>query len=98
MTTKPLDRILREPEVKRVTGLSRTTRWRKVKAGTFPPPVEFDARHQRLARKYHCQLARRTPRESGVARERSAHRIEKTGRSVSCAPAKCGASNNLHMD
>jgi prophage regulatory protein len=40
MSTKPLDRILREPEVKRVTGLSRTTRWRGVKAGTFPPPVE----------------------------------------------------------
>jgi prophage regulatory protein len=40
MTTKPLDRILREPEVKRATGLSRTTRWRQIKAGTFPPPVE----------------------------------------------------------
>ena len=40
MSTKPLDRILREPEVKRATGLSRTTRWRGIKAGTFPAPVE----------------------------------------------------------
>ena len=28
----------REPEVRRVSGLSRTTRWRKVKKGTFPRP------------------------------------------------------------
>ncbi len=40
MSAQPLDRILREPEVKRVTGLSRTTRWRQIKAGTFPKPVE----------------------------------------------------------
>jgi prophage regulatory protein len=42
--TNPLDRILREPEVQRATGLSRTTRWRGVKAGTFPAPVELTSR------------------------------------------------------
>ena len=41
MNTKPLDRILRETEVQRATGLSRTTRWRGVKAGTFPKPVKL---------------------------------------------------------
>lgn len=30
------DRFLREPEVRRITGLSRTTRWRLEKAGKFP--------------------------------------------------------------
>ena len=41
MSTKPLDRILREPEVRRATGLSRATRWRGVQAGTFPKPVKL---------------------------------------------------------
>ena len=41
MSTKPLDRILREAEVQRATGLSRTTRWRGVKAGTFPKPIKL---------------------------------------------------------
>jgi prophage regulatory protein len=41
--SKNLDRILREPEVQRTTGLSRTTRWRGVKAGTFPKPVKLTA-------------------------------------------------------
>jgi prophage regulatory protein len=30
------DRFIREPEVKRVTGLSRTTRWRLERKGKFP--------------------------------------------------------------
>ncbi len=30
------DRFLREPEVARVTGLSRTTRWRMERRGEFP--------------------------------------------------------------
>jgi prophage regulatory protein len=33
------DRILREPEVSELTGLSRTTRWRLAKKGRFPAPV-----------------------------------------------------------
>lgn len=41
MNTKPFDRILRENEVKCATGLSRTTRWRGVRAGTFPKPVKI---------------------------------------------------------
>jgi len=34
-------RILRDPEVKRLTGLSRVQRWRRVRAGTFPAPVQL---------------------------------------------------------
>jgi len=30
------DRFMREPEVKRVTGLSRVTRWRMEQRGEFP--------------------------------------------------------------
>ncbi len=30
------DRFLREPEVRRITGLSRTTRWRMERLGEFP--------------------------------------------------------------
>lgn len=30
------DRFIREPEVRRTTGLSRTTRWRLERAGRFP--------------------------------------------------------------
>ena len=30
------DRFIREPECERITGLSRTTRWRLERAGRFP--------------------------------------------------------------
>ena len=30
------DRIIREPECQKITGLSRTTRWRLERKGTFP--------------------------------------------------------------
>ena len=33
------DRMLRPTEVMARTGLSRTTIWRRVRAGKFPPPV-----------------------------------------------------------
>ena len=33
--------MLRPPEVTARTGLSRTTIWRRVRAGTFPPPTEL---------------------------------------------------------
>ncbi len=33
--------IIRLPEVRRRTGLSRTTIWRKVRAGTFPAPLDL---------------------------------------------------------
>ena len=36
---EPLGRILRTAEVMAVTGHSRTTIWRKVRDGTFPPPL-----------------------------------------------------------
>ena len=35
-TTADLDRFLREAEVRRITGLSRTTRWRMERRGEFP--------------------------------------------------------------
>lgn len=34
-------RILRDAEVKSRTGLSRVQRWRRVRAGTFPAPVQI---------------------------------------------------------
>jgi prophage regulatory protein len=36
-----VDRILRELEVKALTGLSRATRWRLAKVGKFPAPVQL---------------------------------------------------------
>ena len=38
------DRILREKEVCERTGLSRATRWRKIKAGEFPQPIQLSTR------------------------------------------------------
>ena len=35
------DPMLRPPEVMERTGLSRTTLWRRVRAGTFPPATEL---------------------------------------------------------
>ncbi len=35
------NQMLRAPEVMARTGLSRVTIWRRVRAGTFPPPVEL---------------------------------------------------------
>ena len=35
------DHMLRPPEVMARTGLSRTTIWRRVRAGTFPAPSEL---------------------------------------------------------
>lgn len=34
-------RILREPEVKARTGLSRVSRWRLVRSGQFPAPIQL---------------------------------------------------------
>ena len=34
-------RFIREPECRRITGLSRTTRWRMEKVGTFPKPYKL---------------------------------------------------------
>ena len=38
-----VDRMLRPPSVMSIMGWSRTTLWRRVRAGTFPPPVELGA-------------------------------------------------------
>ncbi len=37
----PSPNMLRVPAVMAHTGLSRTTIWRRVRAGTFPPPTEL---------------------------------------------------------
>jgi len=44
MTTEPSDRILRLNNVLDRTGLSRSTLYRKVQAGTFPKQVRIAAR------------------------------------------------------
>ena len=44
MTTEPLGRILRLNNVLDRTGLSRSTLYRKVQAGTFPKQVRIAAR------------------------------------------------------
>ena len=36
-----MDRIMRIPEVTEVTGLSKTTIWRRVKSGDFPAPLRL---------------------------------------------------------
>ena len=38
------DRLLKWPEVAKITGLSRTTAWREVRADRFPKPVELTTR------------------------------------------------------
>jgi len=35
------ERILPHPEVQNLTGLSRTTIWREIRAGRFPAPVSI---------------------------------------------------------
>ncbi len=37
-------RIIRFPETQRRTGLSRSTLWRRIQEGTFPPPVSLGGR------------------------------------------------------
>jgi prophage regulatory protein len=36
--------IWREPKVKEATGLSKSTRWRLMKAGEFPPKIQLGPR------------------------------------------------------
>jgi prophage regulatory protein len=42
-TTNCATRILREPQVKARTGLSRTTRWRLEREGKFPTRIKLSA-------------------------------------------------------
>ena len=39
--TEPNIRILRQADVIRIAGLSRTTIWRRVRDGSFPPPIRL---------------------------------------------------------
>ena len=36
-----MERIIRIPEVVKITGLSKTTIWRRVKSGDFPAPLRL---------------------------------------------------------
>ena len=36
-----MDRIMRTPEVVEITGLSKTTIWRRVRSGDFPAPLRL---------------------------------------------------------
>ncbi|WP_408997959.1 helix-turn-helix transcriptional regulator [Syntrophus buswellii] len=38
---RKLRKIIRYPVVEKMTGLSRVTIWRMVKAGTFPKPIQL---------------------------------------------------------
>ncbi len=40
-STQATDRFLREAEVRHITGLSRTTRWRLERAGKFPKRIKI---------------------------------------------------------
>jgi prophage regulatory protein len=40
----PLDRILRRPEVLRLTGISDTTLWRVMRREGFPKPIRLSTR------------------------------------------------------
>jgi prophage regulatory protein len=44
MSTEPAQRILREPECRNVTGLSRAQRWRLEKAERFPSRIQLSER------------------------------------------------------
>jgi prophage regulatory protein len=41
MNEQKADRILRDKELDELTGTSRTTRWRLIKKGEFPAPVQI---------------------------------------------------------
>lgn len=40
---KTINRILRRPKVEDLTGLSRSTIYERIKAGTFPAPIRLDS-------------------------------------------------------
>lgn len=40
-------RVVRLPEVMEITGLSRTTIWRRERDGSFPPPIRLGGEHTR---------------------------------------------------
>ncbi|MYB44181.1 MAG: AlpA family phage regulatory protein [Acidimicrobiia bacterium] len=40
-------RVVRLPEVLEITGLSRTTIWRRERDGSFPPPIRLGGEHTR---------------------------------------------------
>ena len=57
------DRIVREPECRLITGLSRTTRWRLERQGLFPRRLRLSANAigWRLAEVANWLASRRTP-------------------------------------
>ena len=51
MATEIRQMVFRTKDVVTLTGLSRTTLWRMVKAGTFPKPVQACSKAVRLWRR-----------------------------------------------
>ena len=51
-----MDRILRTPEVVKITGLSKTTIWRRVRSGDFPMPVKLGSLGTRSIGWYESQI------------------------------------------
>ena len=43
----PARRVVRLPEVLEITGLSRTTIWRRERDGSFPAPIRLGGEHTR---------------------------------------------------
>ena len=42
-----ISRVVRLPEVLKITGLSRTTIWRRERDGSFPSPIRLGGEHTR---------------------------------------------------
>ena len=62
------DRILREADVHKITGLSRTTRWRLIRSGRFPAPLELSTNTIGWqATKIETWISTRSARASGAA-------------------------------
>jgi prophage regulatory protein len=68
-----------DAELDRVTSLSRTTRWREVKAGRFPKPVELSpGRKGTEKRAVHEWIARRLGRGSADATQDAAQKLDQS--------------------
>jgi prophage regulatory protein len=66
MSSRP-DRMVRWPEVRELTGISRTTAWREIRGGRFPNPVKLTT---------HSVAWRQSEIESWIASRSSTRRIE----------------------
>jgi prophage regulatory protein len=75
-TTPPEDeRILSYPEVERATDLDRTTIWREVTKGRFPPPIQLTP--SRKGWRWTSILAWMADREANPIQARTYHKPAK---------------------